>query len=132
MEKFEKLEELASDIYWQAVDPENTQEDIDRFADALIDTEVVKYYGAFARDVKGAPVEKLAKATAESGNGRYIYQFAEDVPNAPIDILAEGLMNCNENDAKWVRWFAYEFEDRGAPKDKLMAKYRELDNVSTQ
>jgi len=125
MIELEKNIELASNIYWRGIEAKDTNEDVNKLADELIATKVVKYFGAFARDVKGAPVEKLAKAVADSKNARYIYEFAEDVENAPIEVLADGLMKCSESDAKWLRWFAHEFE--GAPKEKLMARYKELD-----
>ncbi len=127
MKKLDK-KELARNIYFKGVEAQVTNEDVNKLADELIQTGVIEFYGAFARDVKQAPIEKLAMAVAKSHQGKYIYEFAVSVESAPIDILSSGLMQCNKTDAKWIHWFANEFEDRGAPKKQLMEKYDQLTN----
>lgn len=57
----------AYEIYWSApltdVDDENNEEiNVDELADKIIETGDTEYIYAFARDVIGAPVEKLVNA----------------------------------------------------------------------
>lgn len=61
-----------------------------RLADAIIQTRNVKYVYEFAKNIFGAPMEKLAKAIIESKNEEYIKKFKE-LPNVPgcFDDLVE-------------------------------------------
>lgn len=71
-----------------------------------------------ARDVEGAPIEKLAKKIIATGNAKYIYYFARDVKELSLGLkkeLAEALIKTEDLDTmcKFVK------DVEGAPINKL-------------
>ena len=66
-------------------------DDYDDYDPDFEDRDLEYYYCIFARDVKGANIELLCKAVADSGDPRYIYEFARDVKGANIQLLEDAL-----------------------------------------
>ena len=71
---------------------------------------------SFARDVKGAPVIRIARIFIKTKKARKIYEFALLVKGAPIDELADAIIEIG--DPIFICEFASDIE--GAPISKLL------------
>jgi len=72
----------------------------------------------FAKDIKGANIEKLSKAIINTKVANKIYEFAYDVNNAPINDLANALIETGE--INWINTFI--FHVKNAPVETLVNK----------
>lgn len=61
--------------------------------DKIISLKDGKYIYYLARNLKSAPIQKLALAMLNTSNAEFIYFFLMYIPNAPIKILIKHLMN---------------------------------------
>lgn len=71
MDKNQTNEQRAHDIYWDALDAIESGLDVNELADQIIETNCANYIMAFARDVEGAPKEKLINAAKKLDKRAY-------------------------------------------------------------
>ena len=84
------------------------------------------YIYQFARDVKGANIEKLENAIIETNDVGYIYLFAKDVKGANIEKLENAIIATNR--VKFMQEFAKNV--KGANIEKLENAIIEINNPS--
>ena len=84
------------------------------------------YIYQFARDIKGANIEKLENAIIETNDAMYIYQFARDVKGANIEKLENAIIATNL--VKFMQEFAKNV--KGANIEKLENAIIEINNPS--
>ena len=98
---------------------------IDKLADVVIATQNAKYIYKFAFDVKDAPIDKLVDAVIATQNAEYIYEFAYDVKDAPIDKLVDAII-ATQN-AEYIYKFARDIGS--APVDRLANVLIDMQNA---
>lgn len=102
----------------------NNPESIGYLEDEIISTGDLEYIYRFAKDIKGASVDKLVGAIIDSGESEYMYKCAKDVNGAPMDVLVEGVINsCNDY---FMTQFALNIPN--VPVDKLADVVIKLDD----
>lgn len=84
--KFENLLEYgcfrASEFYRKVnkyIEKHGFDRRVKRLQDAIIDTCDIEYIDGFAREVKGANIQKLGDAIIKSGNAEYIAKVENDI-----------------------------------------------------
>ena len=97
------------------------------------DEELAYYYYNFANDVKGADIDLLCKAVAESRNAKYIYLFARNIEGANIELLEDALIDvfCNfeESDNSILYDFAIYVKGANAKKFEKALPYVDLETL---
>lgn len=96
---------------------------IEKLEDAIIKTRSADNILKFATDVDGANIEKLENAIIEIGDARYIFEFATEIKGANIEKLRKAVVKTK--DEHYIHGFKVEFgSNLGNSFKNMVSKWR--------
>ena len=77
---------------------------IEKLEDGIIETQNIEWIYQFAKNIKGANIEKLEDKIIKTQNAVYIYYFAKNIKGANIEKLEDGIIKTQN--AEYICYFA--------------------------